>query len=62
MAAMKPVLNREAADQKAIGVLKRIDPDIEEVRCDRVLGTTPTPHPGQLPHCPSPHASLHGSS
>ncbi|KAL6771831.1 hypothetical protein ACKKBG_A27975 [Auxenochlorella protothecoides x Auxenochlorella symbiontica] len=31
MAAMKPVLNREAADQKAIGVLKRIDPDIEEL-------------------------------
>lgn len=34
MAAMKPVLNREAADQKAIGLLKRIDPDIQEVHCD----------------------------
>lgn len=31
MAAIKPVLNRQAASVKILGVIKQIDPDVEEV-------------------------------
>lgn len=32
MEAVKPTLDRKAADQMNLNVLKRMDPDIEEVR------------------------------